>query len=274
MTVVAVGSVHGAPGATTAAVLLAAVWPAAGADGAGGGDGQGDGELTDRVVVEADPAGGVLAARYGLAGEPGLARLAAAADQRLDAGRLWGCVQRLSGGLPVVVGPVSPSAAGRVVGSAGRRLAGRLADLEEVTVVVDCGRLQPGSPAMPVVGEADVVLVVARPDAEQAPAAASRARQLDGEGRPAAVLLVGDDPYGPAEIVEELEVSVAGVLVDDPRGAAVVAGQAAAPRWGSTRLQASARKVAGAVAARTDPGGSNGGGWTALRRPDDAKVDR
>ena len=50
MTVWAVGSLRGAPGATTLAMGLAAAWPA----------------TTGRrcVVVEADPNGGVLAARF------------------------------------------------------------------------------------------------------------------------------------------------------------------------------------------------------------------
>ncbi len=59
--IVTVGSIRGAPGATSWALLLAAAWPS---------------EFDEpRVVLEADPAGGVIGARYGLGVEPGALRL-------------------------------------------------------------------------------------------------------------------------------------------------------------------------------------------------------
>ena len=57
--IVALGSIRGAPGVTSWAVLLAAAWPPE--------------FQIERVVLEADPAGGVLGARYGLGVEPGVA---------------------------------------------------------------------------------------------------------------------------------------------------------------------------------------------------------
>ena len=56
---VAMVSVKGAPGVTTLAVGLATRWPRG-----------------EAVVVEADPAGGDLSARFGLAHDPGLAAMA------------------------------------------------------------------------------------------------------------------------------------------------------------------------------------------------------
>ena len=64
MTIVAVGSVTGAPGATRFLLGLAAVWPEAD---------------RLRVVVEADPDGGRLGAELGVGVEPGLMALALAA---------------------------------------------------------------------------------------------------------------------------------------------------------------------------------------------------
>src|SRR5690606_40344837 len=61
MTLVALTSVKGAPGVTTTVLAMAAVCPPS----------------RRLVVVEADPEGGVLAARLGLRAEPGLVTLAA-----------------------------------------------------------------------------------------------------------------------------------------------------------------------------------------------------
>jgi len=64
MTVVAVGSVSGSPGATRFVLGLAAAWPD---------------PARARVVVEADPDGGRLGAELGVGVEPGLMALALAA---------------------------------------------------------------------------------------------------------------------------------------------------------------------------------------------------
>ena len=62
--IVVLGSVRGSPGVTSWSLLLATAWPVESG--------------TERVVLEADAAGGVLGARYGWGVEPGLASLAAA----------------------------------------------------------------------------------------------------------------------------------------------------------------------------------------------------
>ena len=73
MTVVALASVKGSPGVTTAATALAAAWP------------------TGRQVllVEADPFGGDLAPRYGSTVTGGLASLFAAARRTLTPEAVW-----------------------------------------------------------------------------------------------------------------------------------------------------------------------------------------
>ena len=63
MTVIAIGSVAGSPGATSLALGLAAAWPDS---------------SHARVVVEADPDGGRLGAELGIGVEPGLMALALA----------------------------------------------------------------------------------------------------------------------------------------------------------------------------------------------------
>src|SRR4051794_21000932 len=91
MTAVALASLKHSPGVTTAALALATA----------AGD--------DAVAVEADASGGDVAARAGLAMEPGLLTLAAAArheNQRLDLD-LDPHLQRLACGTPVLVAPSS-----------------------------------------------------------------------------------------------------------------------------------------------------------------------
>src|SRR5690349_14561468 len=85
---VAVASFKGSPAVTSLAVALAARWPAPGA-----------------VVVEADPAGGDLAFRFGLRREPGLSELAI--DTRLGHQEpdLLAYTQRLPIGVDVVFAP-------------------------------------------------------------------------------------------------------------------------------------------------------------------------
>ncbi len=88
MTLIALASIKGSPGVTTAALAMAASWP------------------TGRQVllVEADPFGGDLAPRYGKAATGGLASLFAAARRSLRPEDVWDHVDHLPGGLPVLFG--------------------------------------------------------------------------------------------------------------------------------------------------------------------------
>src|SRR5205807_7327841 len=95
MSLIALASVKASPGVTTAALALGAVWPVP----------------RQAVVVELDPLGGDLAARFGLAFEPGLLTLAAAVRRKDRAAALQEHVQQLLGKLPVIVGPASPEQA-------------------------------------------------------------------------------------------------------------------------------------------------------------------
>ena len=63
MTVVALASLKSSPGTTTAALALCQVWPS----------------VRRALLIEADPGGGVIAARMGDSPDPGLITLAAAA---------------------------------------------------------------------------------------------------------------------------------------------------------------------------------------------------
>lgn len=204
---VGVGSLRGSPGASVLAALLASVWP-------GGGG----------VLVEADPAGGVAAIRYRLGVEPGLLS-AASRRHGLDAGEVdrhcqeWGSAR-------VLVGPQSGEAAAAALTEAGPALAGALRGLDG-GVVVDLGRLSPGSPAGLLMGACDRVVVVCRPRPDEAWTLAGRAAALRRVCSEVVLVTVGEEPYRPGELAFEVGLSLAGVVPVDPVAAAMVSGDAA-----------------------------------------------
>jgi hypothetical protein len=199
---VCVGSVRAAPGATTVALLLAGCW------------------RRPAVLLEADPAGGVLAARYRLGRTPGLADLAAAVENHAARAAVWSSAQALPGGLPVVVAPESGDITGGILADVAGPLGEWCARLEDADVIVDCGRVGAGSSALGLAKAADVIAVVVRPRAEELYSAAHRVQALvQGADAPVGLVLVGDRPHGPDEITRQLGVRVLGVIADDPRAA-------------------------------------------------------
>lgn len=204
MALVCVGSVRAAPGVTTMAVAIAAVWPRA------------------VVLVEADPDGGVLALRYGLSRHPGLTDLAATLREPPSIEALLRSAQAVPGSdLPVVVGPESGSVATHVLTDAAASLGNWCADIDGMDVVVDCGRLGPRSPAVPLLGAAAEVLVVARPRADELYAAVHRMADLRLGSR-TELVLVGEHPYRGSDVGAQFGVRVAGAVADDPRTARMV----------------------------------------------------
>jgi hypothetical protein len=207
VSLICVGSVRSAPGATTLGVLMAAAWP------------------PDRpvVLVESDPDGGVVAARFGIGRDPGLASLAAA----LRSGPppvevVWDCAQRLPGGLAVIPAYESADVVSTTLRDAGSRLASWCSAAEGIDLIADCGRLRPGSPADPLLDVADAVLIVTRPRTDELYSAMDRVRGLGESQHLAGLVLVGDKPYGRDEVVAQLGVPVVGVVAEDRRGADVL----------------------------------------------------
>ena len=178
----------GAPGATTLAVLLAWCWP--------------DPDRT-RLVIEADPEGGVLAARghdsSGLTHEPGLLSLAAARDGSTEA-RLHQHAQALGDGVELVPGPPGPAQAEACLRALGEHAASAVGRAE-VNVVVDCGRLHPNSAALPWAIAAERTLLVVRPRLDE---------------------IVALRPFDPLEVADQAGVPLLGVVPDDPAAAAAV----------------------------------------------------
>ncbi len=246
---VALGSVKGAPGVTTATVALAGVWPG-------------------RVVIaECDPSGGDIAARFGLPSAPGLLSLASQSRHQVRAELLWSHLQRLPpGGVPVLVGvraPEQAAAMGRVWGLLPQALAGLGVD-----VLIDCGRLLPGAPTEHVLDAADLTLLVAQPTVEEIAHLEWRLGVLEQSGHKAAVVLAGETPYDRRTVASRLAADglrspVLGALAEDPEAASELCGRPRRRRssvLARSYLVRSARELADRLATRlaTSPGGIGG----------------
>ena len=210
---IAIGSLKGSPGVTTLAVALAARWPVPGLP----------------VVVECDPSGGSLAARFGLRTSPGLVSLTAAARQDPDLGLLWAHTQPLPGGLPAVIAPPGADYTRAALTSlldARHRAVPILrgaAMRPQSVVIADCGRLDTGSPAYPIAREADRVLLLTRPRADELSHLAAGLSMVDLWAMRPSLVLVGDG-YPAAEVTRELGVPVLARIPHDVAGAAALTG--------------------------------------------------
>lgn len=238
MSVVAFASVKSSPGTTTAVMAAGHVWPAGRAV----------------LVVEAE-SGGDLAARYGLRPEPGLTSLAAAGRRALSCDLLFEHAQGLAG-LPTLLAPPTGAHTRAALDVLGTSLGPTLAEVgAEVgaDVLIDCGRLDPASPALALARSADLVVIVTRPIVAELPRVAARAAELAAEGCALSLLLVGEsspsrqDRYPAGEIAAALGIGVIGILADDAQGAALLSGSSGTSRTlERCPLVRSARDVVGA----------------------------
>ena len=254
MALVVVASAKGAPGVTTLTVALGALTPGA-------------------IVADLDPDGGDLALRYGRDDgaplDPDLGLLSLAASLRRDhtdavspTGPVEEHLQVADGGLDVLLGVTGPDQAVGL-GPLWSPLARALAETGR-TVFADCGRLGPSSPAMPVLMQADAVLLLARAELEELAHLRERLRFLTatlpgryaGPARIGVVLVAGERDRAAGPRTEQLlrasglAVPVLGLIADDPRGAARVRGMHGG-RAGRTTLVRSIRSLLPAVMALT-----------------------
>lgn len=207
---VGICSVKGAPGVTTAALALAARWP-----------------VGDPLVIEADPAGGDVAARHRLPAAPGLVSLAAVARRQSNAELLAEHSQQLPGGLRVIPGPVAAEQARAALGvltTRGVRAMRAAASPQDAAVLVDVGRLDTSSPALPLVRGAESLVVMTRPRADQLSHVATLLNEIPTWTRIPGLVLIGGG-YSRVEVERELRVPVMGTLPDDAAGAAPLCGQ-------------------------------------------------
>ncbi len=135
---VSLSSVSGAPGVSTWALTMTVAWPAAG----------------QRVLIEADPSGGVLAVRYGLPVEPGVTSLLSEArlgqESVVD---LTAHGRRLNRSVWCVPGPATAHVARPVWAGGAAAVAPLLADDRRLWLA-DCGRVDPDGPTRPLIDAA------------------------------------------------------------------------------------------------------------------------
>jgi hypothetical protein len=221
-------------GATTFAAALAAVWP---------------GEPA--LLIEADAAGGDLGGWHRLPDSPGLASLAnACRSGHVD---LAEHTTRLPFGIDAVL-----AAAGRPQASAAVAL---LADTEparwakELPTVLDIGRLEPGSPALPLLELADAVLVVAGGDV----LSLLRVSMADIPADRTLLVTIGRLAFPCEHVARMVPLPLAAEMPWDRYSAEVIAGSRGARKgWTRVGLPATARGLAVALARQ---GALAGGGY-------------
>lgn len=245
MALIAIASDKGAPGVTTAALALAAVWP------------------RPVLLAECDPAGGDLVYRFPAVGgghlDPrrGVLSLAVVARRGMQPHQVWEHVQKLHGGLDVLAG-VTNAEQGTGLSLLWGPIGKVLASLPQADVIADCGRLGADGPLYDLLAEATTVVLVTKVhvadvirlrDRAAAFAAAAQSRGRRGFG--VGVVVVADHKKFRASLGEVQHVlgqahapaTVLGGIAHDPKGADLLSGE-----WGGnldrTLLIKTAREVA------------------------------
>jgi hypothetical protein len=260
MALIVIAADKGAPGVTTTALALAAVWP------------------RPVLLAECDPAGGDLVYRFpaadGSALDPrrGLMTLAVAARRGLQTRQLWEHTQKLSGGLDVLTGVINAEQ-GASLGALWGPLGDLFAALSGGDVIADCGRLGAGGQPYDLLARAGAVLLVTRPNPgdvirlrDRAAAVTAAVNARGRRGLTPAVVVIAEQrtlrataaEVGHALAQGNVPATVLGGIADDDRGAELMLGQ-----WGGkldkTMLIRTARETAQQLAASLS-GASDGAG--------------
>ena len=247
MSVIAFGSVRGAPGVTTATVAVAQVWP----------------RTDPLLVVEADPHGGELIGAWNLPTVPTLLTLAAAAAGHDLSSSMLEDHSHQVGELTVLAAPQQPTPARAAV----RALAGSLPRmLEQWTghVLVDLGRLDPDTE--PFWSAAAIRVLVAR---ATAPTEIVRLRErVTNPSTPPVLVLIRDVVSARQErrpnAAALAGIPIVALLADDLKTARALCGHGSPPSEWSERspLIRSARDMANVLARAI---AAHGGGRSAER---------
>lgn len=247
---IAVGSAKGSPGATSVALLLAAVWP------------------RPMVVLEADPAGGDLAYRCRAAHggavytDRGLLKLASGVrSSEIAPDTVSNQAQMLACGVHLVQG-VEAAAQARGIGTLWANIA-RACVVADVDVIVDLGRVDRSSAVMPLAQAADWVLPVGLASLESlmhmVEGIKDLAAGLAGGGGVVRILplLIGPDEdadHDTAELDQLLSRAalpvgpVQPIPLDRHTVVRIEEGEKATGRLGRTLLLRAIRRVAGQIA--------------------------
>ena len=205
MRLVAVTGGKGGPGATTLAVGLAGAWAAAG---------------QSVLLVDLDPAGGDVAAHLPITDvRRGVAPLLGSPGVPLGPAAVLGEVAQVSRRLGLLAGLAHPDQAGLLHHQAVHALLAAVRRVQGLDlVVIDPGRLLPGSVAAAVLETAAVRVLAVRADLPGA-LAAQRALAATRQGPSLVPVAVGlHRPTDAVELADALGRSLAGVIPADPVG--------------------------------------------------------
>jgi MinD-like ATPase involved in chromosome partitioning or flagellar assembly len=245
MALIAIASDKGAPGVTTAALALAAVWP------------------RPVLLAECDPAGGDLVYRFPSAGgghlDPrrGVLSLAVIARRGMQPHQVWEHAQKLHGGLDVLAG-VTNAEQGAGLSLLWGPIGKVLASLPQADVIADCGRLGADGPLYDLLAEATTVVLVTKVQVadvirlrDRAAAFAAAAQSRGRRGFGVGVVVIADHKKLRAALGEvqhalgqaNAPATVLGGIAHDNKGADLLSGE-----WGGnldrTLLIRTAREVA------------------------------
>lgn len=187
--IVTLGSIRGAPGVTSWSLLLASAWPS-------------DAEV-ERVVLEADLAGGVLGARYGWGVEPGVVSLISRLRRRERDGLLPinRSGRNVGDGVLVVPGPETGEQARSVWRSDVGPVASHLATDPRVWFV-DVGRFDESSSSVGFVDASAATVVVCGGRPEDLVQVPSRLRATKSRCDHVGLLVTGPCTYSAGELSE------------------------------------------------------------------------
>lgn len=254
MALIAIAADKGAPGVTTTALALAAVW------------------ARPVLLAECDPAGGDLMYRFPSADggrlDPrrGMLSLAVVARRGLEQQQVWAHAQKMHGGLDVLAG-VTNAEQGTGLNLLWGPLGKLLASIPQADVIADCGRLGPDGPIYDLLAEATMVTLVSRANLGDVIRLRDRATALSNamekRGRRSfgsEVIVIADQKrssVGVAEVNHAIgqggvPAKLLGALADDAKGAELLRGE-----WGGklekTALVRSAREVSQQLIGRLAP---------------------
>jgi hypothetical protein len=250
MTAIAFFSAKGAPGTTTAAMLVASLWP------------------RPALLADCDPYGGDVGVRLPTPDNRpldlfrGMLSLLPVARRSLDAQTLLEHAQATLGGGEVLVGLSGPEQA-VAGGPVWATLAEAFGGLVGHDVVLDLGRLDTRSPVLPLALSCQVVVCVVQASLSGVFASRARLRTLmpslvgmDGGGPTVGVLVQAEDRQQAESAVSVLQaefpqLAYFGHLVTDPQGARIFDGLPVS-RPERTLLVRSGSEVVGALTAELD----------------------
>ncbi|RBQ17165.1 hypothetical protein DP939_27220 [Spongiactinospora rosea] len=246
MALIVLAADKGAPGVTTAATALGAVWP------------------RSVLLAECDPAGGDLAYRLPAADggvlnpARGLLSLGATARRGLTVQQVQEHSQKIVGGLDVLTGLTHGEQAAGLTwlwGPLGRTFA----SVPGADVLADCGRLGAHPEINDLITEAELAVLFARASLDHVAHLRERLAVLP-KGPQLGVVVIAD-PRQYRSSIEEVrrivtatgrEVAFVGGLAHDPKGAELLRGQ-----WGGrldrSLLIRTARELATRLATHTAP---------------------